>query len=140
MPQFEIRLVEVPAAAIAVDLFDAAFFSIGSNDLTQVRHGGRTRHRRGRRSCGSAQPGGASDLVGHVAEHGKARGRDVSLCGDAGGDPLILRPSPRSRTAVRFGFARRTGPHKGDNRRAELLRRGKQAGDKHGKVACVGNA
>ena len=28
-------MVEVPAAAIAVDLFDAAFFSIGSNDLTQ---------------------------------------------------------------------------------------------------------
>ena len=28
-------MVEVPAAAIAIDLFDAAFFSIGSNDLTQ---------------------------------------------------------------------------------------------------------
>ena len=29
-------MVEVPAAAIALELFsDAAFFSIGSNDLTQ---------------------------------------------------------------------------------------------------------
>ena len=28
-------MVEVPAAAIAVETFDAAFFSIGSNDLTQ---------------------------------------------------------------------------------------------------------
>ena len=28
-------MVEVPAAAIAVDRFDADFFSIGSNDLTQ---------------------------------------------------------------------------------------------------------
>ena len=28
-------MIEVPAAAIAVDLFDADFFSIGSNDLTQ---------------------------------------------------------------------------------------------------------
>ena len=28
-------MVEVPAAAIAIDRFDAAFFSIGSNDLTQ---------------------------------------------------------------------------------------------------------
>ena len=28
-------MIEVPAAAIAVDQFDADFFSIGSNDLTQ---------------------------------------------------------------------------------------------------------
>ena len=28
-------MVEVPAAAIAIDQFDADFFSIGSNDLTQ---------------------------------------------------------------------------------------------------------
>src|SRR4029453_8970100 len=28
-------MVEVPAAAIAIDLFDADFLSIGSNDLTQ---------------------------------------------------------------------------------------------------------
>ncbi len=28
-------MVEVPSAAVAPDLFDAAFYSIGSNDLTQ---------------------------------------------------------------------------------------------------------
>ena len=28
-------MVEVPAAAFAIDLFDAEFFSIGSNDLIQ---------------------------------------------------------------------------------------------------------
>src|SRR5258708_16995629 len=28
-------MIEVPAAAIAADQFDAEFFSIGSNDLTQ---------------------------------------------------------------------------------------------------------
>ena len=28
-------MVEVPAAAIAIDRFDADFYSIGSNDLTQ---------------------------------------------------------------------------------------------------------
>src|SRR5260370_13365859 len=28
-------MVEVPAAALAIERFDAAFFSIGSNDLTQ---------------------------------------------------------------------------------------------------------
>ncbi len=82
-------MVEVPAAAIAVDHFDSAFFSIGSNDLTQyVTAAGR-------------DIGAVADLanplhpavlrlVGHVAQHGKATGRDVSLCGDAGGDPLVL--------------------------------------------------
>lgn len=82
-------MVEVPAAAIAVDLFDAAFFSIGSNDLTQyVTAAGR--------DIGSvadlADPlhPAVLRLVEAVARHGRETGREVSLCGDAGGDPAVL--------------------------------------------------
>jgi phosphoenolpyruvate-protein phosphotransferase (PTS system enzyme I) len=82
-------MVEVPAAAIAIDTFDADFYSIGSNDLTQyVTAAGR-------------DIGAVADLadilnpavlrlIAQVARHGIEVGRDVSLCGDAGGDPLVL--------------------------------------------------
>ncbi len=82
-------MVEVPAAALAIDLFDAAFFSIGSNDLTQyVTAAGR--------DIGAvaalAEPAnpGVMRLVAAVARHGIATGREVSLCGDAGGDPALI--------------------------------------------------
>jgi phosphotransferase system enzyme I (PtsI) len=60
-------MVETPAAAIAPDLIDADFYSIGSNDLN---------------------PGHPAvlRLIAGVAAHGAARGRKVSLCGDAGAD------------------------------------------------------
>jgi phosphoenolpyruvate-protein phosphotransferase (PTS system enzyme I) len=82
-------MVEVPAAAIAIEAFDADFFSIGSNDLTQyVTAAGR-------------DIGAVADLadplhpavlrlIANVARHGRETGRDVSLCGDAGGDPAML--------------------------------------------------
>ncbi len=82
-------MVEVPAAALAVASFDAAFFSIGSNDLTQyVTAAGRdigavadladTRHP------------GVLRLLAMLAEHGQVTEREVSLCGDAGGDPAVI--------------------------------------------------
>jgi phosphotransferase system enzyme I (PtsI) len=82
-------MVEVPAAALAIARFDAAFFSIGSNDLTQYLTAA------GRDSAGVA---GLADplnpavleTIAHVARHGKAAGRDVSLCGDAAGDPAVI--------------------------------------------------
>jgi phosphotransferase system enzyme I (PtsI) len=74
-------MVEVPAAAIAVDLFDADFLSIGSNDLIQYVS-----------ACGrdSDELGALQDplqpavlrLIRNVVEHGAARGIEVSLCGD----------------------------------------------------------
>jgi phosphoenolpyruvate-protein phosphotransferase (PTS system enzyme I) len=82
-------MVEVPAAAIAIDSFDADFYSIGSNDLTQyVTAAGR-------------DIGAVADLadvlnpavlrlIAQVARHGREAGHDVSLCGDAGGDPFVL--------------------------------------------------
>src|SRR5271168_291917 len=82
-------MIEVPAAAIAVDQFDADFFSIGSNDLTQyVTAAGR-------------DIGAVADLadplnpavlrlIASVARHGRESGCGVSLCGDAGGEPRVI--------------------------------------------------
>jgi phosphotransferase system enzyme I (PtsI) len=92
-------MIEVPAAAIVVDRFDADFFSIGSNDLTQyVTAAGR--------DIGSvadlADPLNPAvlRLIATVAQHGRAAGRDVSLCGDAGAEPrcveALLRAGVRS--------------------------------------------
>jgi phosphoenolpyruvate-protein phosphotransferase (PTS system enzyme I) len=82
-------MIEVPAAAIAVDLFDADFFSIGSNDLTQyVTAAGR--------DIGAvadlADPlnPAVMRLIASVARHGRESGRGVSLCGDAGGEPRAI--------------------------------------------------
>lgn len=82
-------MVEVPAAAIAVDQFDSDFFSIGSNDLTQyVTAAGR--------DIGTvadlADPLNPAvlRLIASVARHGRETGREVSLCGDAGGDPSVI--------------------------------------------------
>jgi phosphotransferase system enzyme I (PtsI) len=82
-------MVEVPAAALAVDRFPAEFLSIGSNDLTQY-------------VCAASRDGGAvaalADtlhpamlrLFAELASFGRAGGVEVSLCGDAGGDPAIV--------------------------------------------------
>ena len=82
-------MVEVPGAAIAADLFDADFFSIGSNDLTQyVAAAGR-------------DIGAVSDLADpvqpamlrllrFVVEVARTKAIEVSLCGDAGGDPRAI--------------------------------------------------
>ena len=82
-------MVEVPAAAIAIDRFNAAFFSIGSNDLTQyVTAAGRDMAT----VAELADPRNPAvlRLIESVVRHGQAVGRDVSLCGDAGGDPAVV--------------------------------------------------
>ncbi|HEY0526033.1 MAG TPA: phosphoenolpyruvate--protein phosphotransferase [Stellaceae bacterium] len=83
-------MVEVPAAALAIERFDAAaFFSIGSNDLTQyVTAAGRDIAA----VADLADPRNPAvlRLIRMVAEHGRLTGREVSLCGDAGGDPEIV--------------------------------------------------
>ena len=89
-------MIEVPAAAIAVDLFDrAAFFSIGSNDLTQyVMAAGRDIAA----VAGLADPVNPAvlRLVEAVARHGRQTGRDVSLCGDAAADERCIGPLLRA--------------------------------------------
>ena len=82
-------MVEVPAAAIAIDQFDADFFSIGSNDLTQyVTAAGRDNGA----VADLADPLNPAvlRLIAAIAAHGRKTGREVSLCGDAGGDPRAI--------------------------------------------------
>jgi phosphotransferase system enzyme I (PtsI) len=88
-------MVEVPAAALCVADFPADFFSIGSNDLTQY-------------VMAAARDDGAVStladplnpavlrLVAEVAAHGARTGKEVSLCGDAGGDPAAIAALLRS--------------------------------------------
>ncbi len=83
-------MVEVPAVAIVLELFARAdFFSIGSNDLTQYVTASA-------RDIGAVaalnDPGHPAvlSLIGRVVSEGRRLGRDVSLCGDMGGDPRFL--------------------------------------------------
>ena len=83
-------MVEVPSVAIAPEEFaDAAFFSIGSNDLTQyvmaaARDNGRVA------ALNSVTNPAVLRLIGTVAAFAREHAIPVSLCGDAGGDPAAI--------------------------------------------------
>lgn len=83
-------MVEVPSVAIAPEAFaDVAFFSIGSNDLTQyvmaaARDSTAVAH------LNSVRHPAVLRLIASVAAFGRERGIPVSLCGDAGGDPAAI--------------------------------------------------
>lgn len=82
-------MVEVPAAALTAARFPAAFYSIGSNDLTQYamaasRDIGAVAH------LNDAADPAVIELVRLTVEAGRATGREVSLCGDAGADLRVL--------------------------------------------------
>lgn len=81
-------MVEIPAAALGAGDFDAAFYSIGSNDLTQYT------------MAAARDIGAVADLndtgnpavlalIAHTVEAGKRRGVEVSLCGDAAADTRL---------------------------------------------------
>jgi phosphotransferase system enzyme I (PtsI) len=73
-------MVEVPAAALAVEEFDADFYSIGSNDLIQYLSAA---SRDAPELSALAQPGPAFlRVVRSIVDHGEQTGREVSLCGD----------------------------------------------------------
>ncbi|MDA9511358.1 phosphoenolpyruvate-protein phosphotransferase [Bradyrhizobium sp. CCBAU 11386] len=82
-------MVEVPAAALAVTSFKAAFFSIGSNDLAQYVLACD-------RSNGALAPlmdplhPAVLELIARTAEHGRRAAISVSLCGDMASDPRCL--------------------------------------------------
>ena len=83
-------MVEVPSVAIAPEAFaHVAFFSIGSNDLTQyvmaaARDNAAVAH------LNNVRHPAVLGLIASVAAFGQERGIPVSLCGDAGGDPASI--------------------------------------------------
>ncbi len=109
MPEIGI-MVETPAAAIAADQLDAAFFSIGSNDLIQYAMAA-SRDATGRVAA-LLDPGhpAIERLIGDVVREGSASGRDVSLCGDMASDPtclpLVLRAGLRKISIAPAAFDR----------------------------------
>jgi len=83
-------MVEVPSVAIAPQAFaDVAFFSIGSNDLTQYVMAAARDNASVAALNDTAHPA-VLRLIGEVAAFGRANGVPVSLCGDAGGDPALI--------------------------------------------------
>ncbi|HEY6632849.1 MAG TPA: putative PEP-binding protein [Rhizobiaceae bacterium] len=83
-------MVEVPSVAIAPEHFaDAAFFSIGSNDLTQYVMAA-ARDNTAVAALNSVTNPAVLTLISAVAAFGVLHGIPVSLCGDAGGDPVAI--------------------------------------------------
>jgi phosphoenolpyruvate-protein phosphotransferase (PTS system enzyme I) len=82
-------MVEVPATALDIASFDAAFFSIGSNDLTQYVTAS-SRDFGALAELNDPLNPGVMRLIAEVARYGAGAGIEVSLCGDAGGDPAVI--------------------------------------------------
>jgi phosphoenolpyruvate-protein phosphotransferase (PTS system enzyme I) len=82
-------MVEVPAAALAIGAFEAEFYSIGSNDLTQYVTAS-ARDVGAVAGLADVRNPGVLRLIREVAEHGRATGREVSVCGDAAGEPALV--------------------------------------------------
>jgi phosphoenolpyruvate-protein phosphotransferase (PTS system enzyme I) len=82
-------MVEVPAAALAIERFDASFFSIGSNDLAQYLTACDRSNGALANLIDPLQPAMLS-VVKYVADYGRRAGRGVSLCGDMAGDPRCV--------------------------------------------------
>jgi phosphotransferase system enzyme I (PtsI) len=112
-------MVEVPAAALTIEDFNADFFSIGSNDLIQyVAAASRDEPQ----LADLARPSRAVfNLIGHVVEYADRSGLETSLCGDLAGDPeqvaalldqglRTLSVAPAALGHVRAAIARYSGP------------------------------
>ena len=82
-------MVEVPAAALAIELFDAQFLSIGSNDLIQYVTGCSRDSQAVAALTDPLQPG-VLRLMRHVVEHANARQISVSVCGDMASEPRCI--------------------------------------------------
>ena len=82
-------MVEVPAAALAIEKFRADFYAIGSNDLLQYLTAC------GRDVAGLDELAEQSmelllELIARVVAHGKSSDAEVSICGDLAGDPARI--------------------------------------------------
>jgi phosphoenolpyruvate-protein phosphotransferase (PTS system enzyme I) len=111
-------MVEVPAAALMIEDFEADFFSIGSNDLIQYVAAA---SRDDPQLTDLARPSRAIfNLIRHIVDHAHRSGREVSLCGDLAGEPgqvaalldqglRIFSVAPGALAPVRSAIARYPG-------------------------------
>lgn len=82
-------MIEVPAAALAADTFAADFFSIGSNDLVQYLAAAGRDNAAVADLADPLQPA-VLRVIAEVCRQGAAAGIEVSICGDAAGDPQVI--------------------------------------------------
>jgi len=82
-------MVEVPAAALAISAFDADFYSIGSNDLTQYLLA-TSRDAEGLAGLRVPFHPALRELIERVVAHGTRSGAEVSLCGELAADAAHL--------------------------------------------------
>jgi phosphotransferase system enzyme I (PtsI) len=82
-------MVEVPSVAIFPERFAADFFSIGSNDLTQYVMAAARDLSSVAHLADTADPA-VLHLIERVVDHAAVEGVEVSLCGDAASDPLLV--------------------------------------------------
>jgi phosphoenolpyruvate-protein phosphotransferase (PTS system enzyme I) len=112
-------MVEVPAAALTIEDFNADFFSIGSNDLIQyVAAASRDEPQLADLTRPSRAVFG---LIRRVVEYADRAGREASLCGDLAGEPAHVASlldqglrnfsvSPGALGPVKAAIARYAGP------------------------------
>ena len=82
-------MVETPAAALRPGAFDADFYSIGTNDLVQYVMAA-ARDVDTVADLQDARDPGVMELIARVAEAGRTRGVEVSVCGETAGDPKAI--------------------------------------------------
>jgi phosphotransferase system enzyme I (PtsI) len=82
-------MVEVPSVAVTPERFNADFFSIGSNDLTQYVMAAARDLSSVAHLADTADPA-VLHLIERVVDHGACEGVEVSLCGDAASDPALV--------------------------------------------------
>lgn len=82
-------MVEVPAAALALEHFDTDFVSIGSNDLIQYVMAA-SRDAPGLGDLTDPTAPAVLKLIAMTVATAEARAIPISLCGDAGGDPAVV--------------------------------------------------
>ena len=79
-------MVEVPAAALTAESFDADFYSIGSNDLIQYTMAAARDNPAVANLADAANPA-VLELIARTVSAANDRGVEVSLCGDMASEP-----------------------------------------------------
>ena len=79
-------MVEVPAAALTAESFDADFYSIGSNDLIQYTMAAARDNPAVANLADAANPA-VMELIARTVSAANDRGVEVSLCGDMASEP-----------------------------------------------------